>query len=151
MGPCPGAGAAERTKAAVSTANASHPAREATSAPPATEVYAGRDGGDRPHGDGDEGSVQGRRSGDLRTGDRHGAWGEVRQLEREHPGRGDRGRVLRGGEQDDGRAARAAAALGPEAQRDALVRLDGHVRQRGPGQGLPDPPEAGGPTDLPEP
>src|SRR2546423_5528808 len=97
MGPCPEAGAAVRTRA-VSTANAGHHAREATSAPPATEVHAGRDRGDGPDGDGDEGSVQRRRSGDLRTGDRHGAWSEVRQLERERRGRGDRDRVLRGGE-----------------------------------------------------
>src|SRR5438552_13405622 len=120
MGPCPEAWAAERTKAAVSTANASQHARGATSTPPATKVHAGRDRGDGPHGDGDEGSVQRRRPGDLRTRDRHAAWSEVRQLERERVGGGDRDRVLRGGEQDDGRATRAAAGLGPEAQRDAL-------------------------------
>src|SRR5207237_8236823 len=140
----------DRTTAAVSTANASHHAREATSTPPTTEVYAGRDRGDGPDGDGDEGSVQRRHSGDLRTRHRHTAWSEVRQLEREHIGRGDRDRVLRGGEQDDGRATRAAAGLGPEAQRDAPVRLDGHVRQRGPGQRLSDLPEAGGPADRRE-
>src|SRR5439155_8876880 len=150
MGPCPEAVAADRTKEAVSTANASRQAREAMSAPPATQVGAGRDRGDGPHGDGDEGSVQRRPSGDLRTGDGYGAWSEVWQLEREHGGRGDRDGVLCGGEQDDGRAARAAAGLAPEAQRDALVRLDGHVRQRGPGQRLADIPEAGGPADRRE-
>src|SRR5205809_5610281 len=104
MGPCPEAGAADRTTAAVSTANASHHAREATSTPPTTEVHAGRDRGDGPHGDGDEGSVQRRRSGDLRTRHRHTARGEGRRVEREHIGRGGRDRVLRGGEQDGGRA-----------------------------------------------
>src|SRR5437870_13484506 len=90
MGPCPEAGAADRTKAAVSTANASHQAREAMSAPPATQVGAGRDRGDGPHGDGDEGSVQRRPSGDLRTGDGYGDWSEVWTFEREHGGGGDR-------------------------------------------------------------
>src|SRR5437660_10874253 len=127
MGPCPEAGAAERTKAAVSTANASHHAREATSTPPTTEVHAGRDRGDGPHGDGDEGSVQRRHPGDLRTGDRYAARGEVRQLEGEHVGRGDRDRGLCRGEQDDGRAARRAAGQGPEAERVAVVSLRGHV------------------------